>query len=140
VGCRWALTRDLRLPTVGHTLRGYAPSMAEVDERDDLDLVPVTRSEGSRRNSRAALIDAAFEEFSTKGYEATTVAGIADRAGVTTGARIVDALEPPLAAGRMVATRSRGCSAMACAWRRAKGTSSSWARRGWRCRCAGPAR
>jgi AcrR family transcriptional regulator len=60
--------------------------MAEVDERDDLDLVPVTRSEGSRRNSRAALIDAAFEEFSTKGYEATTVAGIADRAGVTTGA------------------------------------------------------
>jgi AcrR family transcriptional regulator len=43
-------------------------------------------SEGSRRNSRAALIEAAFEEFSTKGYEATTVAGIADRAGVTTGA------------------------------------------------------
>jgi AcrR family transcriptional regulator len=42
--------------------------------------------EGSRRNSRAALIEAAFKEFSTKGYEATTVAGIADRAGVTTGA------------------------------------------------------
>lgn len=60
--------------------------MAEVDERDDLDLVPATRSEGSRRNSRAALIEAAFEEFSTRGYEATTVAGIADRAGVTTGA------------------------------------------------------
>ena len=37
-------------------------------------------------NSRAALVDAAFEEFSTKGYEAATVAGIADRAGVTTGA------------------------------------------------------
>jgi AcrR family transcriptional regulator len=60
--------------------------MAEVDERDDLDAVPGARSESSRRNSRAALIEAAFEEFSTRGYEATTVAGIADRAGVTTGA------------------------------------------------------
>lgn len=37
-------------------------------------------------NSRAALIDAALEEFSSKGYEAATVAGIAERAGVTTGA------------------------------------------------------
>jgi AcrR family transcriptional regulator len=37
-------------------------------------------------NSRAALVDAAFEEFTTKGYEAATVAGIAERAGVTTGA------------------------------------------------------
>jgi AcrR family transcriptional regulator len=60
--------------------------VAQVDERHDLDSAPATRSEGSRRNSRAALIEAAFEEFSTKGYEATTVAGIADRAGVTTGA------------------------------------------------------
>jgi AcrR family transcriptional regulator len=60
--------------------------MAEVDERDDLDSVLAARSESSRRNSPAALIEAAFEEFSTKGYEATTVAGIADRAGVTTGA------------------------------------------------------
>jgi AcrR family transcriptional regulator len=40
----------------------------------------------SRSNSRAALIDAAFEEFTANGYEATTVASIADRAGVTTGA------------------------------------------------------
>ncbi len=40
----------------------------------------------ARANSRAALLDAAFEEFSTKGYEAATVAGIAQRAGVTTGA------------------------------------------------------
>jgi AcrR family transcriptional regulator len=40
----------------------------------------------SRVNSRAALIEAAFEEFSAKGYEAATVAGIAERAGVTTGA------------------------------------------------------
>lgn len=32
------------------------------------------------------MIDAAFEEFSSKGYEAATVAGIAARAGVTTGA------------------------------------------------------
>lgn len=39
-----------------------------------------------RTNSRAALIEAAFEEFSSKGYEAATVAGIAERAGVTTGA------------------------------------------------------
>jgi AcrR family transcriptional regulator len=31
-------------------------------------------------------MDAAFEEFSSKGYEAATVAGIAERAGVTTGA------------------------------------------------------
>ena len=60
--------------------------MVQVDERDELDSAPATRSEGARRNSRAALIEAAFEEFSTKGYEATTVAGIADRAGVTTGA------------------------------------------------------
>lgn len=37
-------------------------------------------------NSRAALEAAAFEEFTTKGYEAATVAGIAERAGVTTGA------------------------------------------------------
>lgn len=40
----------------------------------------------SRTNSRAALVEAAFEEFTSKGYEAATVAGIADRAGVTTGA------------------------------------------------------
>jgi AcrR family transcriptional regulator len=40
----------------------------------------------ARPNSRTALIDAAFEEFSAKGYEAATVAGIAQRAGVTTGA------------------------------------------------------
>jgi AcrR family transcriptional regulator len=39
-----------------------------------------------RANSRQALLDAAFEEFSAKGYEAATVAGIAARAGVTTGA------------------------------------------------------
>ena len=43
-------------------------------------------TETTRANSRAALLDAAFEEFTTKGYEATTVAGIAARAGVTTGA------------------------------------------------------
>jgi len=39
-----------------------------------------------RPNSRAALIEAALEEFSTRGYEEATVAGIAERAGVTTGA------------------------------------------------------
>ena len=39
-----------------------------------------------RANSRAALISAALEEFTDKGYEAATVADIAERAGVTTGA------------------------------------------------------
>jgi AcrR family transcriptional regulator len=53
--------------------------MASVDERG-------APTPGTRPNSRAALVDAAFEEFSTKGYEAATVAGIAERAGVTTGA------------------------------------------------------
>ncbi|HEY1635527.1 MAG TPA: helix-turn-helix domain-containing protein [Acidimicrobiales bacterium] len=47
---------------------------------------PQRPAESPRLNSRAALIDAAFEEFSTKGYESATVAGIAERAGVTTGA------------------------------------------------------
>jgi AcrR family transcriptional regulator len=47
---------------------------------------PPRGSESPRMNSRAALIDAALEEFSTKGYEAATVAAIAERAGVTTGA------------------------------------------------------
>jgi AcrR family transcriptional regulator len=42
--------------------------------------------ERGRGSSRAALVAAALEEFSAKGYEAATVAGIADRAGVTTGA------------------------------------------------------
>jgi len=54
----------------------------------DLDRLPQPPrpSSSPRANSRAALIDAALEEFSTKGYEAATVAGIAERAGVTTGA------------------------------------------------------
>ncbi|HEY1738137.1 MAG TPA: helix-turn-helix domain-containing protein [Acidimicrobiia bacterium] len=43
-------------------------------------------TESNRANSRAALLDAAREEFASKGYEAATVAGIAERAGVTTGA------------------------------------------------------
>ena len=42
--------------------------------------------ERGRGSARAALVAAALEEFSTKGYEAATVAGIAERAGVTTGA------------------------------------------------------
>jgi AcrR family transcriptional regulator len=41
---------------------------------------------GTRANSRAALLDAAIDEFAAKGYEAATVASIAQRAGVTTGA------------------------------------------------------
>jgi AcrR family transcriptional regulator len=43
-------------------------------------------NDGVRGNARRALIEAALEEFSGKGYEAATVAGIAARAGVTTGA------------------------------------------------------
>jgi AcrR family transcriptional regulator len=42
--------------------------------------------DGSRVNSRAALIEAALAEFTDRGFEAATVAGIAARAGVTTGA------------------------------------------------------
>ena len=40
----------------------------------------------ARTSSRRALVDAALEEFSERGYEASTVADIAARAGVTTGA------------------------------------------------------
>src|SRR3954470_15489964 len=43
-------------------------------------------AEPGRASSREALIGAALDEFSEKGYEAATVAGIAERAGVTTGA------------------------------------------------------
>ena len=43
-------------------------------------------TESNRTNSRSALLEAALDEFSSKGYEAATVAGIAERAGVTTGA------------------------------------------------------
>ncbi|MEA3019897.1 MAG: hypothetical protein QOI47_1421 [Actinomycetota bacterium] len=46
----------------------------------------MTSDPPGRANSRAALISAALEEFTDKGYEAATVAGIAERAGVTTGA------------------------------------------------------
>ncbi|MHB1784996.1 MAG: TetR/AcrR family transcriptional regulator [Acidimicrobiales bacterium] len=42
--------------------------------------------QGPRGSSRQALIEAAFEEFSTQGYDAATVVNIAERAGVTTGA------------------------------------------------------
>ena len=40
----------------------------------------------ARPSARRALLDAAVAEFASKGYEAATVAGIARRAGVTTGA------------------------------------------------------
>jgi AcrR family transcriptional regulator len=40
----------------------------------------------ARPSARKALLDAAVEEFASKGYDAATVAGIAQRAGVTTGA------------------------------------------------------
>jgi AcrR family transcriptional regulator len=70
-------------PKARGPLVGYAPRIVA-----DLDLLgrQPRGTEGARANSRAALIDAAFEEFSSKGYEAATVAGIAERAGVTTGA------------------------------------------------------
>jgi AcrR family transcriptional regulator len=44
------------------------------------------KADRSNPNARATLIDAAIEEFSRNGYAATTLAGIARRAGVTTGA------------------------------------------------------
>src|SRR5687768_18617509 len=37
-------------------------------------------------STKLTLVQAAFEEFTKKGYEAATLAGIAERAGVTTGA------------------------------------------------------
>jgi AcrR family transcriptional regulator len=40
----------------------------------------------ARTSSRTALLEAAIDEFSEKGYEQATLAGIAERAGVTTGA------------------------------------------------------
>jgi AcrR family transcriptional regulator len=40
----------------------------------------------TRASARDALVDAALDEFPEHGYEATTVAAIAARAGVTTGA------------------------------------------------------
>jgi AcrR family transcriptional regulator len=45
-----------------------------------------TSSERARPSARAALLKAAVAEFASKGYESATVAGIAARAGVTTGA------------------------------------------------------
>jgi AcrR family transcriptional regulator len=43
-------------------------------------------AERPRASAREKLLDAAVAEFASKGYEAATVAGIARRAGVTTGA------------------------------------------------------
>lgn len=45
-----------------------------------------TAERRQRASSREALLEAALDEFSEKGYEDATVAGIAGRAGVTTGA------------------------------------------------------
>jgi len=44
------------------------------------------RRERKSPSSREALLEAAVSEFTEKGYEGATVAGIAERAGVTTGA------------------------------------------------------
>lgn len=48
--------------------------------------MPTAATGRARASSRQALLDAALAEFSEHGYEAATVAGIAGRAGVTTGA------------------------------------------------------
>jgi AcrR family transcriptional regulator len=45
-----------------------------------------TRRDRKRPSARDALLEAAVAEFTSKGYEAATLAGIAARAGVTTGA------------------------------------------------------
>jgi AcrR family transcriptional regulator len=47
---------------------------------------PQSSRDRKRPHRPAALLDAAVSEFASKGYEAATVAGIAARAGVTTGA------------------------------------------------------
>jgi AcrR family transcriptional regulator len=49
-------------------------------------MAPRPTRDRKRPSARAALLDAAVAEFTSKGYEAATVAGIAARAGVTTGA------------------------------------------------------
>jgi AcrR family transcriptional regulator len=49
-------------------------------------LPSTSKSDRQGPNSRSALIEAAIEEFSQKGYAAATLADIAARAGVTTGA------------------------------------------------------
>ncbi|HZU74819.1 MAG TPA: helix-turn-helix domain-containing protein [Acidimicrobiales bacterium] len=48
--------------------------------------VPAAEAGAGRTNSRSALLRAAVEVFTERGYEAATVADIAERAGVTTGA------------------------------------------------------
>lgn len=45
-----------------------------------------TNGRRERASSRGALLEAALDEFADKGYEDATLAGIAERAGVTTGA------------------------------------------------------
>jgi len=45
-----------------------------------------SRAERDARTTRDALIEAAVAEFSSKGFEAATLASVAERAGVTTGA------------------------------------------------------
>lgn len=45
-----------------------------------------SRAERNAATTREALLEAAVAEFSSRGFEAATVAGIAQRAGVTTGA------------------------------------------------------
>src|SRR4029077_17543211 len=65
-----------------------APSAGTVRRmavRDDDDMDRGAAS-SKRRSSREALIAAALHEFTEQGYEAATVSGIAERAGVTTGA------------------------------------------------------
>ena len=97
----------------------YAPAIDA-----DLDLLgrPPRASESPRANSRAALIDAALEEFSTKGYEAATVAGIAERAGVTTGALYAHfAGKLDLLLATVGLTRPRRSSTRSSAWSRGRG-------------------
>lgn len=53
---------------------------------DAVDQGARTPPDGHRSNARPALVEAAYEQFATNGYDATTVSGIAAHAGVTTGA------------------------------------------------------
>lgn len=60
--------------------------MADHSSGRQITAEPGPRKASNRANSRSALLEAAFEEFTSQGYEAATVASIAERAGVTTGA------------------------------------------------------
>jgi AcrR family transcriptional regulator len=71
--------KEVAVPTAGS-------SFDEASEPYAAAVIEASTTGQGRPNSRSALIDAALVEFTEKGYESATVNGIAERAGVTTGA------------------------------------------------------